>query len=183
MAKRIKNTGGFSLSNMMPVISATVDSLVSELENQGVSVDPDYILVGLQNLVRGASSMDGNVSMNTLPMLASEVSEVPYSYAGDLVAMAHAEFQSGNKMEAVKQMLEAFDQPEFEAIASGLAIMNSKSKKVLADDAETTDENSDETDDSDNSDDSESPDSSDVDDSGDLSDEEIQKIIGQSKCR
>jgi len=177
MKRRTTKGQGFSLYDLSDSIAQAVEILNDALEGQGVTVQKDNLFLQLQAVVKsvGDSSAYGN---SAYPMMASD-ERAPYSVAGDFLAIAHQEFEAGNKKEAVTAFLEAAASEDFSEIANGLLEMNKRSEIQRS---LTASENSDDDEDEDEDGTTENEnDDSETDEDDDLSEEEIDELIENSE--
>lgn len=156
-----RRTGdGFSLVDLQPTLTSAVSSIADELSSQGVDIDTNSLLMGIQQIVNGL------VMNNPGVMMASDDAKPPYNLAADLLAVAYNHFHGGNKREAVKGFLVACELDDTESLVEAFLMMNNKSdnnKHLVA--AEGDDDAG----------------AEDDDDDGDMSDEEVDALIDENE--
>lgn len=165
-----RRTGdGFSLVDLQPTLTAAVSSIADELSSQGVEIDTNSLLMGIQQIVNGL------VMNNPGALMASDDNaKPPYNIAADMFAMAYSHYHAGDKQEAVRKFLTACDFNDAAALSEALLMMNEGAdinKRLSAAEDDSSDNTDDTTDDEDDSDDS-------SDD--EMSDDEIDDLINES---
>lgn len=176
MAKRGTRGQGFSLYGLQTEISQAVDLLTEALERQGVAVNPDALLLRFQNVINdvgnGVSALEPTAPSYSY-LQASDNEEIPYSVAGDLLAIAYEKFKIGDKKEAVKNVISAMSYDDFGDITTGLLAMNAKSSEITASDEDTDESDDFEDEDEDNDDEDE--------DNDDLDDDDIDALLEEDE--
>jgi hypothetical protein len=99
-----------------------------------------------------------------------------------LLTLAYAEFQDGNKKQAIRLMVQAMENEDFANISNGLTLMNSRNSTIIANDESDEEDTNPDKNDSDidevldnPSDDSDKEDS--TTDDNELSDDDLDKLM------
>jgi hypothetical protein len=133
-----RRTGeGFSLVDLQPTLTTAVSTIADELSSQGVDIDTNSLLMGVQGLVNQL------VMNNPGALMASDdESKPPYNLGADLLAMGYNNYHADNKREAIKHFFMACATSDTESLVEAFLQMNNKadlSKRLVAADDDTDD--------------------------------------------